>query len=94
MYVKRNIRWKVIFRFSWKNFLLFATWSIIVTFAFVFLEARGTNVGLPFLPLSTIGIAVAFYLGFKNSQSYDRFWEGRKTERRKWILCVFLCTRT
>jgi putative membrane protein len=33
---------------------------------------------MPFLPLSTIGIAVAFYLGFKNNQAYDRFWEARK----------------
>ncbi len=28
-------------------------------------------------PLGTIGVAVAFYLGFKNNQSYDRFWEAR-----------------
>jgi putative membrane protein len=26
-----------------------------------------------------IGIAVSLYIGFKNSRSYDRFWEGRKT---------------
>ena len=78
MYVKRHIRWPVILRFSWKNMLIFAAWSTIVTVVFVFLESRETNVGIPFLPLSVIGIAVAFYLGFKNSQSYDRFWEGRK----------------
>ena len=28
--------------------------------------------------MSTIGIAVAFYLGFKNNQSCYRFWEARK----------------
>ena len=33
---------------------------------------------IPFQPLSTIGIAVSFYVGFKNNSSYDRFWEGRK----------------
>jgi ion channel-forming bestrophin family protein len=33
---------------------------------------------IPFLPLSTMGIAVAFYVGFKNNAAYDRFWEGRK----------------
>jgi ion channel-forming bestrophin family protein len=27
--------------------------------------------------VSTIGVAVSFYLGFKNNQSYDRFWEAR-----------------
>lgn len=78
MYVKRHIRWPVIWRFSWKNLLLFAVWSTLVTIVFIVLESRNVNVGIPFLPLSTIGIAVAFYIGFKNSQSYDRFWEGRK----------------
>src|SRR5690606_18307480 len=29
-------------------------------------------------PVSLIGIAVAFYLGFKNNSSYDRTWEARK----------------
>ena len=33
---------------------------------------------VPFLPIATIGTAVAFYVGFKNNSSYDRFWEGRK----------------
>ena len=33
---------------------------------------------VPFLPISTIGTAVAFYVGFKNNSAYDRFWEGRK----------------
>ena len=25
-----------------------------------------------------MGVAVAFYLGFKNSKSYERMWEARK----------------
>lgn len=33
---------------------------------------------LPWLPLSVIGTAVAFYVGFKNNQAYDRMWEARK----------------
>jgi len=32
---------------------------------------------LPWQPISLIGIAVAFYLGFKNNSSYDRLWEAR-----------------
>ncbi len=78
MYVKRNLRWKVIFRFSWKNLLIFLIWTSLVTLAFLHYEESGTNIGVPYLPLGTIGIAVAFYIGFKNNQSYDRFWEGRK----------------
>ncbi|MEL6140374.1 MAG: bestrophin family ion channel, partial [Bacteroidota bacterium] len=33
---------------------------------------------LPWQPIGLIGIAVSFYLGFKNNSSYDRLWEGRK----------------
>ncbi len=36
------------------------------------------NFSIPWLPLSVIGTAVAFYVGFKNNQSYDRMWEARK----------------
>ena len=32
----------------------------------------------PWLPVSVIGTAVAFYVGFKNNQAYDRMWEARK----------------
>ena len=33
---------------------------------------------IPWLPVSVIGTAVAFYIGFKNNQAYDRLWEARK----------------
>lgn len=36
------------------------------------------DVAIPFLPIATIGTAVAFYVGFKNNAAYDRLWEARK----------------
>ena len=33
---------------------------------------------IPWLPISVIGVAVAFFIGFKNNSSYDRLWEARK----------------
>ncbi len=33
---------------------------------------------LPWLPVSLIGTAVAFVIGFQNNASYDRIWEARK----------------
>jgi putative membrane protein len=36
------------------------------------------NFKLPWLPVSVIGTAVAFYVGFKNNQAYGRMWEARK----------------
>jgi putative membrane protein len=52
------------------------------------------KVNVPWLPLSVIGTAVAFYVGFKNNQSYDRLWEARKiwggivNDSRTWGMMV------
>lgn len=49
---------------------------------------------IPWLPMSVIGTAVAFYVGFKNNQAYDRMWEARKiwggivNESRTWGMMV------
>ncbi len=76
MYVKRNISWGIIIRYAWKNLLFFMIYASAIFSAYFFLGWK--EIDIPFQPLSVIGIAVAFYIGFKNSQSYDRFWEGRK----------------
>ena len=36
------------------------------------------HVKVPWVAVSVIGTAVAFYVGFKNNQAYDRMWEARK----------------
>jgi putative membrane protein len=41
-------------------------------------ELTNIHVALPWQPISVIGIAVAFFLSFKNNSSYDRTWEARK----------------
>lgn len=76
MYIKRNIGWGIILRYAWKNILFFTLWAGLIFSGYYFLGWK--HIDIPFQPLSVIGIAVAFYIGFKNSQSYDRFWEGRK----------------
>ena len=78
MYVKRNISLKIIFSFAWKNLITFTVYSSVIVFLHHYLEHMDISIAIPFQPLSVIGIAVAFYVGFKNNQSYDRFWEGRK----------------
>ena len=76
MYIKRNISWHIILRYAWKNLIFFVLYAGIIFYLYATLG--WTHIDIPFQPLSVIGIAVAFYIGFKNSQSYDRFWEGRK----------------
>jgi putative membrane protein len=78
MYVFRNLAPKIVFNFAWKPLLTYALYGTGVYFLFHWLEHLEIDATIPFLPLSTIGIAVAFYVGFKNNQAYDRFWEGRK----------------
>lgn len=78
MYVRRKIRPGIVLKFAWKNILFATIWAAVVVFIYQELDDYKLHIGIPFLPISTIGIAVAFYVGFKNNQAYDRFWEGRK----------------
>lgn len=81
MFVNRRLPFLLIVRFAWKNILFFTIWAALVTYAYHAIDHMDhikSNIGIPFMPLSTIGIAVAFYVGFKNNSSYDRFWEARK----------------
>ena len=77
MYVNRNINWRIIVLFGWKSVLFYLMWSTFIVLVHMYFHMNGTNLAIPFAPVSTIGVAVSFYLGFKNNQSYDRFWEAR-----------------
>lgn len=49
---------------------------------------------IPWVPVSVIGTAVAFFVGFKNNQAYNRLWEARKiwggivNDSRTWGMMV------
>ena len=63
---------------SWsrRGLILPGIWSTVATCVYVLTGIHW--LALPALPMSLVGIAVAFYLGFKNNASYDRMWEARK----------------
>ena len=63
--------------FSWAKwpFFLGAFYSGLIALAGYFFNF---HISLPWQPIGAIGVAVAFYLGFKNNSSYDRIWEARK----------------
>ncbi|WP_346236839.1 bestrophin family protein [Niabella insulamsoli] len=49
------------------------------TLVYVLFSVLGyTHLTLPLLPITLIGTAVSFYVGFKNNSSYDRMWEARR----------------
>jgi putative membrane protein len=76
MYLKRQVHPHVIWYFSWQTLLMSGAISAAVVYAYQY--SGLTTIGIPFLPVATIGTAVAFYVGFKNNSSYDRLWEARK----------------
>ena len=76
MYAARNLSVSFILRFAWKPLLIFTLYSLLVTILY---EVAGfTFLALPFVPISLLGTAVAFYVGFKNNSAYERLWEARK----------------
>ncbi len=60
---------------SKKPFIYGSIYGLIIT---LFNEFSPYVIFIPWGPLGVIGVAVAFYLGFKNNSSYDRTWEARK----------------
>jgi len=77
MYIKKNFDLQSILRFSGGHMLWIAFWASLVACVYQFTSLKAWLV-IPWLPLSVIGTAVAFYVGFKNNSAYDRLWEARK----------------
>ncbi|MDX1628551.1 MAG: bestrophin family ion channel [Fulvivirga sp.] len=59
-----------------KYLLIFIIFDSIPILLYHFFDLEWLHI--PWQPISLIGIAVAFYLGFKNNSSYERLWEARK----------------
>ncbi|NDI99764.1 hypothetical protein GWA97_11805 [Flavobacterium sp. LaA7.5] len=79
MYTKRNYGFWMTFEWSKAPFLYGLLYASVIYVANYILRTRfNICITLPWSPVSVVGIAVAFYLGFKNNASYDRVWEARK----------------
>jgi ion channel-forming bestrophin family protein len=75
MYVAHDIKWRIIFQFAWKYLIGYFLYSGSICALYYYL---GWQLFLPTLPITILGTAVAFYVGFKNNSSYDRLWEARR----------------
>ncbi|KPH15082.1 bestrophin family protein [Chryseobacterium sp. ERMR1:04] len=76
MLVKKSFSIKDIWQFAGHHFWWLITYMIIISVAYKVLGWHW--IAIPWLPISLVGTALAFYIGFKNNQSYDRVWEARK----------------
>lgn len=75
MIVTKSISiWKLL-RWSGHHIVWLLGGSAVLALAYRF---EIINFNIPWLPISVIGTAVAFYVGFKNNSAYDRMWEARK----------------
>ena len=63
-------------RWGQKYTFRFLAYDALIVLLYYTLDVKWLS--LPWQPISLIGIAVAFYLGFKNNSSYERMWEARK----------------
>ncbi len=63
---------------NWSKKYIFI-FLVLDTVPVILFETAGWSwLAIPWQPISLVGIAVAFYLGFKNNSSYERLWEARK----------------
>lgn len=79
MFINKNFGFKAIMNFSGGHLIWLTLWSAAVCGFIETMHAfdfEGFRV--PWLPVSIVGTAVAFYVGFKNNSAYDRLWEARK----------------
>lgn len=76
MYIGKEFKLILLWHFARKN--LFRTFIVSSAVVVLYKIFDCTFLAIPFLPIGTIGTAVAFYIGFKNNQAYDRLWEARR----------------
>ena len=76
MYVDRVFNPWAIIRFTLRHILIFVFYSTLVVCLYYFFDF--TWLKIPWVPLTLLGVALAFYVGFKNNSAYERTWEARK----------------
>ncbi|MBP7184785.1 MAG: hypothetical protein KBA06_04705, partial [Saprospiraceae bacterium] len=92
MITEKRIPFSVLFDWTKSHLIWLTMWAV---FSVAIYRITGWRwLALPWLPLSVVGTAVAFYVGFKNNFAYDRMWEARKiwgeitNESRAWGINV------
>ena len=76
MIVRKTFQIHTAIRYSWKNILISAICAGLAYASHHTLGSDGFVV--PISVVAILGTALAIILGFKNSSSYDRWWEARK----------------
>ena len=92
MYVRKHIHWRVIWNYSWRDVLIFSAYDLLLAVLYGPLHVHWLDV--PWQLVSIVGVAVSFYVGFKNNGAYSRFsearqlWGGIVNRSRSWAMLV------
>ncbi len=92
MYINRRLHLGRLLAHSWKYFIAMTLFSSGIVALFDYGDWEWMHI--PWEVLTMIGMAVAFYVGFKNNSAYDRIWEARKiwgaivNSSRSWAIMV------
>lgn len=76
MYIQNNYSLKSHYALTGGHLIWLTAWAVFVALLHEFTPL--SSFSILWLPISLRGTSVAFYVGFKNNQAYDRLWEGRK----------------
>ncbi|CAL2087393.1 bestrophin family protein [Tenacibaculum sp. 190524A05c] len=91
MIITKGISFRKVLTWTLPHIIWLTLFSGSITALYYF---KVISIIIPWLPISVIGTAVAFYVGFKNNQAYDRMWEARKiwggivNDSRTWGMMV------
>jgi ion channel-forming bestrophin family protein len=83
MIVAKRMSWfRLLFSFKGSSFL--HTWpriffaTLIAMIAWQLQENKIIDLDFKSSPFATLGLALGIFLGFRNNESYNRYWDGRK----------------
>lgn len=76
MIVSRKLKWNHIIYYTRFKLLYFVVLSVGVFALHKYIKIPSLNI--PFNAVATLSTALAIYLGFKNNNAYERWWEARK----------------
>ncbi|MFY0687442.1 MAG: hypothetical protein JXQ90_09765 [Cyclobacteriaceae bacterium] len=76
MIISKNFSFRGILSFTGHHFIWLIPYPAIIVAVYHYFGLYWLTI--PWFPLSIVGTAVAFYVGFKNNSAYDRMWEARK----------------
>ena len=76
MLVTKNLRWDIILKGTYRN-ILYSLVAAGAAFA-LYQHLPIDRYDVPGFVVTTLGTALAIFLGFRNAAAYDRWWEARK----------------